>query len=316
MVKIQEECVMNSERQNVVCSTLSSNDALLFHKLMNSLLAYVNQKTGIIKNVNSVNDLVKNFIEKTAPLREKIFSDKYNFIDMFIKDNPFNFLQEELSIVNSWKKYKTGKFYIVKHVKEYSLFFDSDNSKVYGVKGITDSFEEKFQGYTPVIVDITLIPFKDNLIYDGIFCPYNISFGGGIRKSLKVETEEAIQEFGIITSLEQPIKKKELNDEEMLRFYMKSSDNKMRYQEDIHKLKNKSSELEAVYYQEEAKEFSRIFKKSLKEAGIKGYFAVLNNVIVASAENENELHTNINKIVPKEKLDWISTFKITAKEIK
>ena len=180
-------------------NTLSKEDALLFHKLMNSLLFFVNKKTGIIKNATTLKDLFNRDIAETQPIRKKIFSDKYNFMDTYIRENPDTLNQEELKIIASWKKYETDKFIVIKHVKEYSLFFNPDNQKVYGVKGITDSFEEKFRGYAPVMVDITLIPFKEHLIYDGLFAPYNISFGGGIRSSLKQESEAAIQRFGIIT---------------------------------------------------------------------------------------------------------------------
>jgi hypothetical protein len=292
-------------------NTLSKEEALLFHKLMDALLLFVNQKTGIIKNANTMKELHQNNIEKTMLLRKKIFSNKYTFIDDFVKGNPFSFSQEELDIISSWKKWKSGKFFVVKHIAEYSLFFDPDTKKVYGVKGITDSFEEKFNGYAPVLLDITLMPFKDNIIYDGLFAPYNISFGGGMRKSLTAESEEAMHEFGIITSLSQPITRKQQDDEKMLRFYMKSFENRMRYEKEIKQLKKRSKVLEAVYYREEGRNFARNFKKSLKEIGIKGCFAVLNNVIAASGTDEKELIEAVEKIVPKDKLGWIYTFKVS-----
>ena len=291
-------------------NTLSKEDALLFHKLMNSLLFYVNKKVNVIKNANTLKEFLHNDVQETQPLRKRIFSDKYNFTDSYLQENPDSLNQEELSIIASWKKYKAGKFFIVKHAKEYSLFFNSENQKVYGIKGITDSFEEKFHGYAPIMVDITLIPFREHIIYDGLFAPYNLSFGGGMRKSLKSESEEAIQEFGVIASLEQPIKKKESNDRELLLFYMKSFDNKIRYEDEIHKLKKKSMELESVYYQEEGKHFGKNFKKLLKDMDVTGHFAVLNNVIVASGITEKELNENMTKIAPKDKIDWIYKFSI------
>jgi len=291
-------------------NTLSKEDAILFHKLMNLLILYVNKKVGIIKNATTLKELFNRDIAETYPIRKKIFSDKYNFIDNYQKENPDNLNPEELTIIVSWKKYKTDKFFLIKHLKEYSLFFNSDNQKVYGVKGITDSFEEKFQGYSPVLIEITLIPFKEHLVYDGLFIPYNITFGGGTKRSLKQESEESIQKFGIITNLTSNQIIKQQNDEEMLRFYMKSFDNKMRYEENITQLKNKSKELESVYYQEEGRDFARNPKKEFKEQGIKGYFAVFIHSIIASGQSEKELKENISKIVPKEKQNWIYTFKL------
>jgi len=289
-------------------NTLSKEDALLFHKLMNSLLFFVNKKVDIIKNANTIKEFLNNNVAETQPLRKKIFSEKYTFIDDYIQENPDNANKEEIAIIASWKNYKTDQFFIIKHTKEYSLFFGKN--KVYGVKGITDSFEEKFQSYTPIMVDITLIPFKEHLIYDGLFAPYDISFGSGMKHSLKQESEEAIKKFGIITDLTQnPIVKKQ-NDEEMLHFYMKSFNNKMEYKEEIYKLKNKSKDLEAVYYQEEARDFARHPKRQFREQGIKGYFAVLIHSVVASGQTEKELKENISKIIPENKREWIYTFKL------
>lgn len=291
-------------------NTLSHDDALLFHRLMDSLLLFVNKKTNSIKNVASVKELHKHDIQETMELRKKIFSDKHNLIELYTQENPDRLNKEELAIIVSWKNYQSGKFFVIKHLKEYSLFFSSDSQKVYGVKGITDSFEEKFRGYTPILLQISLIPFKEKIIYDGLFMPYNISFGGSMKKSLKQEAEKAIQQYGIISSLDQPICAKVQNDEEMLRFYMKSFDNKIRYEDEIHRLKKKSEELEAVYYQEEARDYARHPKKILKEQGIKGHFGVLIHTIVASAPTEKELDENIVKILPADKQLWIYKFKI------
>ena len=290
-------------------NTLTKEEVLLFHKLMNSLLFFTNQKVGLI-NANTIKEFLNRDLTETMPLREKIFSDKYNIIDDYFKENPDNFNQEELRIIVSWKKYKAGDFFVVKHLKDYSLFYNSKTQKVYGVKGIFDSFEEKFNGYAPVAVKIILIPFKSDLIYEGIFFPYNISFGGNMRSSLKQEYEESIQKFGIITSLDvNPIVKQQ-DDEEMLRFYMKSFANKQRYQNEINQLKTKSKDLEAIYYQEQAKDYARGAKRWLKEENVKGYFAVLRFTIIASGETEKELKVNSQKIVPKEKINWIYKFKL------
>ena len=291
-------------------NTLSEEEVLLFHKLMNSLLFYVNRKTGIISNAGTMKEFLGNDLQKTMLLRKKIFSINYNFIGNYVAENPDRLSKNELDIISSWKTYKTGKFFVVKHAKEYSLFFGSDSQKVYGVKGITDSFEEKFEGYAPVMLEITLIPFREHIIYDGLFAPYNLSFGGGMRRSLKQESEEAIQKFGVVTSLDRPIAAKQNDDEEMLRFYMKSFDNKMRYEEEIRELKKKSKELESVYYQEEAREMSRHFKKTLKQNGVRGHFAVLINTIAASGATEKELQDAIAKIIPEDKRPWLHVFKI------
>jgi len=270
---------------------LSETDAKLFHKLMDSLLFFANKKLNVIKNCNTLDEFHRNDVEKTIPIRKRVFSDN-NLIEEYAANNSDSLSPDELKIVLSWKKSLEDDFYIVKYEKEYALFLHSKEQKVYGVKGIFDSFNEKFDGYAPVMLRIRLIPFNDALIYDGIFFPYQISFGGGIRSSLKVETAAAIQKYGIITSLENPVVKKKTSDEEMLRFYFKSGDTRDRYFEKMEKLRKKSPQLEAVYYQETAGVLARDIKKSLKSQGITGHFAVLVNAVVASALTEKEFEEN------------------------
>ena len=288
---------------------LSESDAKLFHKLMDSLLFFANKKLNIIKNCASMNELHKNEIEKTIPIRKKVFSDT-EIIDDYIKENPDRLSNDEMQILASWKKSLEGEFMLVKYEKEFALFLHSKLQRVYGVKGITDSFKEKFEGYSPIMIKIRLLPFKDNLIYDGIFFPYQITFGSGMRSSMKVEADSAIQKYGVITSLENPVLEKKNSDEDTLRFYMKTQDTRDRYFEEIEELSKKSPVLEAIYYQEEAGIIARDIKKSLKLRGIKGHFAVLVDAVVASALTEQELEENIKKIVPENRQSWIYRFRI------
>ena len=288
---------------------LLESDAKLFHKIMDSLLFFANKKLNIIKNCASMNELHKNEIEKTIPIRKKVFSDN-KMIDEYLKENPDRLSDEEMQILASWKKSLEGEFMLARYEKEFALFLHSKLQRVYGVKGITDSFKEKFEGYSPIMIKIRLLPFKDNLIYDGIFFPYQITFGSGMRSSMKVEADSAIQKYGVITSLENPVLEKKNSDEDTLRFYMKTQDTRDRYFEEIEELSKKSPVLEAIYYQEEAGIIARDIKKSLKLRGIKGHFAVLVNAVVASALTEKELEENIKKIVPENRQSWIYRFRI------
>ena len=103
---------------------LSESDAKLFHKLMDSLLFFANKKLNIIKNCASMNELHKNDIEKTVPIRKKVFSDS-RIIDDYIKENPDRLSDDEMQIPASWKKSLEGEFILVKYEKEFALFLHS-----------------------------------------------------------------------------------------------------------------------------------------------------------------------------------------------
>lgn len=290
-------------------SKLSEEDAKLFHKLMDALLFYANKKLDVIKNISSKEEFFKRDLKETIPLRKKVYKNPEVFDD-FISENPENFSQEELDILSSWKKHKSGEFTLAKYTKDYALFFDGKEKRAYGVLGLVDSFEEMLEGYAPIYINIILLPFKGKITYEGIFAPYMVHLGGGIRKSLKLELDEAIKKHGVITSLDKPAEEKTASDEEMLRFYMGSREKINRHWDEINKLRIKSSELEAAYYQEWAKQSAKAMKKSLKRNGVKGYFAVLDEAVIASGAKSKDLEKNIKAIVPENKLKWVYKFKV------
>jgi hypothetical protein len=76
----------------------------------------------------------------------------------------------------------------------------------------------------PIMLKTILLPFDGAIIHDGVLALYFVSFGGGMRKTIRLEYEEAKSRFGIITSL--PFTDHELSrsDADLLRFYLKSED--------------------------------------------------------------------------------------------
>ncbi len=288
---------------------LSEKDKEVFYKLISAVLFYANKRFNVIKNISTKEDFFKTDIKKTIPLRKKIYENPGIFDD-FANENPENFNSEELNIICSWKKFKQGRFVLAKYTKEHAIFFDEKEGRAYGVLGITDSFEDVFEGYAPILMDIVLLPFKGKITYEGIFVSYNIYFGGGIKRSLKINLGEAIQRYGIITCLDEPAEERKNNDEKMLRFYMGSREKINKYLDKINELRVKSPKLEAVYHQERAKNSARAIKKSLKRNEIKGYFAVLDESVVASGGSSKELNKNIKTVVPQNKIDWIYKFRL------
>src|SRR5574341_240302 len=82
---------------------LSKEDTDLFYKLNWSLLFYVNKKHPVIQGINTP-DFKNQDFSKIAEIHEKIHSNP-GLIDAFCAENPFNFNQEELDIIKSWKNF-------------------------------------------------------------------------------------------------------------------------------------------------------------------------------------------------------------------
>ena len=128
-----------------------------------------------------------------------------DLIDAFVSENPFNLPDEELEIVRSWKHLVAGQFYVYRCLKKYTIFLTTREPVVaYGVLSLMDSFEDLIGPRLPHLCKTVLLPFKGQIVYDGLLAGYNITFGSGIRRRLKDSYDDAKERQGIITSLPPP----------------------------------------------------------------------------------------------------------------
>jgi hypothetical protein len=291
---------------------VSTEDKDLFYKLNWSLLFYVNKKYPVIQGINTP-DFKNQDFSKIAEIHEKIFANT-ELIDSFITENPFNFNQEELDIIKSWKNFVKGKFFVVTHLKNHTIFLKEDEPKAFGVLGLIDEIEDITPPYLPSFVGTVLLPFKGKIIHYGLFQFYNIHFGGGIKKDIHAEYQKAKSKFGIILSLDTPIMENKGSDEELLRFYVKSESNRAEYWDEIQQLLRKNPLLLNIYYQEIGKSNSRKIKKRLSEIGVSSrWFAIFEEVIIATGNTEEEVRTQVENILPEVKKNYAHIFRYVQK---
>lgn len=294
---------------------LEQKDTELFYKLDWGLLFYVNQKANIIPHLKEP-IFKKEKVEEVNKIQEKLAQNP-SFIDSFITENPSKLNEEELNIIKSWKKSIKSKFLVIKHSEQGTLFYDSfTEKKTYAVFGLYDDLENIIPTECmPIMIQTTLLPFKGKIIYNGLFSHHNIAFGKSIRKSIELEFKESKSRYGIITSFDEPITEREDVDIELMKTYTQNREICYRYQSEINKLLKKNSSLEKVYYQSLGKSEVRKFNKTLSALGVNpAYFAVFDDIIIASGQTEKELRETVAKILPTEKQEYIYIFKFKGKK--
>src|SRR5690606_8651738 len=132
----------------------------------------------------------------------KAFLDHVNLIDAYVEENPTELSDDDLEIVLSWRHQVAGTFYAFRQLKNYMIFLTSADPPVaYGVIALTEPFEDLMGPNLPQMLDTVLLPFKGRIIYDGLLSGYNVSFGGGIKRSLNDSYRQAKERQGIVTSL-------------------------------------------------------------------------------------------------------------------
>ena len=293
---------------------LTKEDLGLYYKLHPALLFYTNRKGGIIGDVSTLKEFKALSKEEVFKAREGLWR-KPALIDSFVKENPFDFSQEELEIVHGWKNSLRGNFYLLQYLKKYAIFLDWQKaSKAYGVWALTSEFEEILGSYLPLMVQAVLMPFKGQIVYDGFLPRYPYTFGSGIRQSLFDAYREAKSRFGVITSLPFSAKEREVSDIQRLKFYLKTKGNREKYWEEIEDLINKDSYLMAFYHQEMGRVYARKYKRELQGIGLAdAWFAILQGMIIASGTTREEVESISLKLLPPKKRDWVHIFHLPGR---
>lgn len=180
---------------------LPPEDASLFISLYSSLIGFAAGRLGGVAGIFDAKTFYRASNNARAKARDKLLGH-IALIDDFVDENPYQFPEKELSHVLRWEHFISGKFFVERDLKNYTVFLnDGDPPKAYGVLGLTDEIIEMIPYPLPVFVSAVLLPWKGQIVYDGLILTYNVMLGGGIRKNLK-ETYRQAKAQGIITSLE------------------------------------------------------------------------------------------------------------------
>ena len=245
----------------------SPQDVELFYKLIYSLHCFVNWKLKIVQAGKTPEDTRELPFDQKVQLRNSLWENP-DLIEFFVGENPFDLPDDELEIVKSWNHFVQGRFILVSYQKKYAVFLNDEEQLAYGVLAISDPFETILGSHLPIVLETVLLPFKGNIITDGMMAPYSVSFGRGMRDGFKASFQEAKSKYGIITSLPFAVESKKQSDADLLRFYLKTKHNRDQYWEDIWILIGREPALRLLFHQEMGKIQSRNFKKRLREIGI------------------------------------------------
>jgi hypothetical protein len=184
---------------------LDPHELRLFYKLYPALLFFVNQRLKVVeKPLARPEKVIKLPTEDRIKLRDALVANM-DLIDAFVSENPFKLSENELAIVRTWKDLVAGEFYVYRCLTKYTVFLTTGEPVLaYGVLSLIDTFEDLLGPRIPHLCKAVLLPFKGQIVYDGMLAGYNITFGSGIRRRLKDSYEEAKERRGIVTTLPPP----------------------------------------------------------------------------------------------------------------
>jgi len=286
---------------------LPDNERRQFLRLYNSLLVYVNNKYKIVQNLSHYKDIFDQDPEEIERLKERLYSDPGQ-IDSYVQENPAGFSDEELKIISSWRHFIKGRFYLIRFMKSYAVFLDESHPpRAYGVKGLAMQWD--LVTNLPRIIEATLIPFKDKIIFDGAFSCYNLFFGPEMKRNILDRFRQAKAGYGIITSLPFSPEESASSDSERLRGFLSSQESRDIHWQEIEEMIRKDPGLLPVYSQEMGKVHARRYRKRLREIGIKeGWFATIDGIIIAGGAAQEEVEKAVAVLLPPEKRKLVYIF--------
>ena len=179
--------------------TLSKQDYQEYLGIHFHLLYFTGCYNGIFPENYDFKDFLNTRFEPKPVCRDVFLEEKDENLDELIGNN-HNLPENWLSILNGFRKSVKGEFVFLKCLSKHSIFKNLENEKFYAVKALSDSFETLIPDY-PAIVELCILPFKDEIIYDGFIKGGNIKIGKNIHKSLNEEYKQAKENKEIIYSL-------------------------------------------------------------------------------------------------------------------
>jgi hypothetical protein len=180
---------------------LENIESQLFFDLYHHLLLFVNEETHIFPKIFTVNGLREISSQQLKTLRQ-VLIDQNDFFDIFISKNPFKFSKHELQIIDSWKRWIVGRFFIFRETEYYTIFLSNIKPiKAYAVLALNRAFTKIFPEPLPIYIETALLPFQNIIVTDGIFSRFRLEFGGGFNQNLQRSYLEALDDEGIIHSL-------------------------------------------------------------------------------------------------------------------
>ena len=173
----------------------------LFFRLYMSLLGFVAGRAGSIAGIRDLASFKAAPKSAKGEVRDHLYKN-IHLINDYIETNPDGFREQELGFVSHWTRFLKGDFVVARELKSYTVLLQGkDYTKAYGVLGLWDEITDILPLPMPVLIHTVLLPWKGQIIWDGLFSCYSIHFGRGIQREFK-ESYQRAKETGIILSLD------------------------------------------------------------------------------------------------------------------
>lgn len=179
--------------------TLTDIEYKTFLKTHIDFLFFVGQKSKIIDDTINFKKFVDSDFSVKLRCRD-FFLDNKKTLDDYLTTYFDKLTTNEISILSGFKKAITSDFVIFKCLTNNAIFIDTKDNRFYAVKALGDGFDHFFDRF-PVLVQTTILPFNDQIIYDGFMKSQGIYFGSGMKSTMNEDYKLAKTNKQILTTI-------------------------------------------------------------------------------------------------------------------
>lgn len=288
---------------------LSKEDADQVHRSISLLLHEANRESKLIEHLDTRN-IERVQLDNALKLQDMIFQGG-DFIDSFVKRKGAALKSGDLDVLKGWSRHVNDHFLLMQHSKEGSKFLHLDrNGKqtAYLVIGMYQDIEEVLNGPLPIFLQTVLLPYKGRVTYTGLVHYDEVSFGGSMARDIKAIYERTLTTRGLVVSFDETPRPP--SSQEVLLKFMRTTESRHMHAEDLDELLAKEPSLYPLYCRELGRINSRGLRKKLVAIGaLPSHVAVMNDIIVATAQNLKELEKRVGEIMPREERDRVFIFR-------
>lgn len=172
---------------------LSKKDSKLFYKIYLGLLEFTNNKYKIKNNLKIYNTLGINPYELKEVI-EKFWQNKETIVLEYCLLNPNKFNNEELDLASKFKNGFRDIVILARFEEDYTAVMSND--KTYMIKGLNCNIDNIFSYEDlPIIVETSLVPFKNVLVYDGLLMELRVKMGNEFDRMVEEQYSQSIKYY-------------------------------------------------------------------------------------------------------------------------
>src|ERR1700732_1076813 len=109
---------------------LEPEDVALFFRLHRALMFFVNQRLTVLPDPGATPEEFSALAPEVRLKVRNAWIANVDLTDSFVDENPARLSDAELGIVRSWRHFVTGRFYVLRELKKYTVFLSSDGQPV------------------------------------------------------------------------------------------------------------------------------------------------------------------------------------------